>query len=228
MATAYYMELVTMMTDASCDQEHLDILVSSRPGTPDRTRYILGLSQEDPSVSMIEAGCQLVRGGAEVLAIPCITAHYFHDKLEREIGIPIIHLIRETVAHIKARGIRRVGIMATDGTIQSGLFQEELKLQGMEAVIPSAEGQSRIMHLIYKNVKAGTPLEMKLFYESAMELRGKGAQVIVLGCTELSIIKKTNPVGPGFLDAMEVLAREAILRCGAPLKPEYDCLITSD
>ena len=228
MATAYYMELVTMMTDASCDQEHLDILVSSRPGTPDRTRYILGLSDEDPSASMIEAGCQLVRGGAEVLAIPCITAHYFHDKLEREIGIPIIHLIRETVTHMKVRGILRVGIMATDGTIQSGLFQEELKRQGMEAVIPSEEGQNRIMHLIYDNVKAGKPLEMKLFYEAAMELRGKGAQVIVLGCTELSIIKKTNPVGPDFLDAMEVLAREAILRCGAPLKPEYDCLITSD
>lgn len=226
MATAYFMELVTGMTDASCDQEHLNMIISSRPGTPDRTRFILGQSNEDPSVAMIETGRWLVSEGAEILAIPCITAHYFHDRLEQEIGRPIIHLTRETVRHMKERGVKSVGIMATDGTIQSGLFQRELEQNGMNRVIPSAESQARVMHLIYNNVKAGRPLEMELFHQVTGELREKGAEVIVLGCTELSIVKKTYPVGAGILDAMEVLAQEAILRCGAPLKKEFECLIT--
>ena len=183
------------------------MIISSRPGTPDRTRYILGLSDENPAPVMIDAGRWLVAEGAEILAIPCITAHYFQKQLEEEIHTPVIHLIKETVHHMRDYGVRKAGIMATDGTIQSGLFQEELRLHGMEAVLPSAEAQKKVMHLIYDNVKAG-------------------AEVIVLGCTELSIIKKMYPVGSGVLDAMEVLAREAVLRCGAPLKQEYNCLIT--
>ena len=226
MATAYYMELVIQMTDASCDQEHLNMIISSRPGTPDRTRYILGLSDENPAPVMIDAGRWLVAEGAEILAIPCITAHYFQKQLEEEIHTPVIHLIKETVHHMRDYGVRKAGIMATDGTIQSGLFQEELRLHGMEAVLPSAEAQKKVMHLIYDNVKAGRPPELELFREVKRELMAAGAEVIVLGCTELSIIKKMYPVGSGVLDAMEVLAREAVLRCGAPLKQEYDCLIT--
>ena len=138
MATAYYMELVIQMTDASCDQEHLNMIISSRPGTPDRTRYILGLSDENPAPVMIDAGRWLVAEGAEILAIPCITAHYFQKQLEEEIHTPVIHLIKETVHHMRDYGVRKAGIMATDGTIQSGLFQEELRLHGMEAVLPPA------------------------------------------------------------------------------------------
>ena len=82
------------------------------------------------------------------------------------------------------------------------------------------------MHLIYQNVKAGKTLEMDLFRQVEQELREAGAQVIVLGCTELSMIKKEFPLGPGFLDAMEVLAMRAVQECEAPLKPEYRCLIT--
>ena len=74
------------------------------------------------------------------------------------------------------------------------------------------------MHLIYQNVKAGKPLEMDLFRQVEQELREAGAQVIVLGCTELSMIKKEFPLGPGFLDAMEVLAELAVVRCGKQLR----------
>lgn len=226
MATAYYMELLIQMTDAACDQEHLNMIIYNRPDTPDRTRYILGLSEENPTGPMIETGRKLVAQGAECIAIPCITAHYFHEYLEEQVGAPIINLIKETVCHMKHRGVKTVGVMATDGTVQSRLFQNEIERQGLTAVIPSAEGQARVMHLIYKNVKAGRPIEMDLFREVTEELRSAGAEVIILGCTELSIIKKNHPIGDGFLDAMEVLAKVAIEKCQAPLKEEYECLIT--
>ena len=119
MATAYYLELVIQMTDASCDQEHIPMIIYNRPDTPDRTRYILGLSNDDPQRLMVETGRALVRQGAECLVIPCITAHYFHAYLEAQIGKPLLNLVEETVNHLKQFGFRRAGIMATDGTIRT-------------------------------------------------------------------------------------------------------------
>ncbi len=220
------MELIIRMTKADCDQDHLDVLIYNRPKTPDRTKYILGLSNEDPTPVMIDTGRKLVEQGAECLAIPCITAHYFHERLEGAIGTEIIHLVKEVVSHLKEHHIQKVGIMATDGTITTGLFQKELKLQGMEAFIPSTENQANVMHLIYQNVKAGKAPEMNLFFQIEEDLRKQGAQVIVLGCTELSLIKRDEKIGKDFLDAMEVLAKTAIERCGASVKEEYCCLIS--
>lgn len=220
------MELIIRMTKADCDQDHLDVLIYNRPKTPDRTRYILGLSNEDPTPVMIDTGRKLVEQGAECLAIPCITAHYFHERLEGAIGTPIIHLVKEVVCHLKENQIQKVGIMATDGTITTGLFQKELKLQGMEAFIPNKENQKKVMHLIYHNVKAGKQPEMDLFCQVEEDLRKQGAQVIVLGCTELSLIKRDEKIGKNFLDAMEVLSKTAIERCGASVKEEYCCLIS--
>lgn len=226
MATAYFLELVIRMTDASCDQEHIPMIIYSRPDTPDRTRYILGLSHEDPQRLMVETGRALVRQGAERLALPCITAHYFHAYLEAQIGKPLLNLVEETAAHLKQFGCRRIGVMATDGTVRAALFQRKLARQGMEAVLPGPAGQEKVMRLIYQNVKAGKPIEIDLFRQVEQELKEAGAQVIVLGCTELSMIKKAFSPGPGFLDAMEVLAMRAVQECEAPLKSEYRCLIT--
>jgi len=226
MATAYYLELVTMMTNVPCDQEHIHILVDSCPQTPDRTQFILGLSDEDPVPVMSANGRRLVSAGAEVLAIPCITAHYFHDRLEEEIGAGVLHLIRETVRHLKDNGVRRVGIMGTDGTVRSELFQTELEQYGMIPVVPDPEMQKKVMYLIYDEVKANKPLSLNILREIEKHLRDGGAEVIVLGCTELSMAKKDYDIGPGFIDGMEVLAKAAVEACGAPLKREYQCLIT--
>ncbi len=228
MATAYYMELVIEMTNVATDQEHLPMIVYSRPDTPDRTQYILGLSARSPVPSIIETGRKLADQGVEAIAIPCITAHYFHDEIQKNVDVPILHLVRETVKHLKENHISRVGVMATDGTIQSGLFQKELAKENMEAVIPTPARQKDVMHLIYQNVKAGIPADMDVFNRVVEELRMDGAQAIVLGCTELSIIKRDYPLGEGFLDAMEVLAKVAIESCQAPLKPQYRCLITRE
>jgi aspartate racemase len=225
-ATAYFYELVIQMTDARIDQEHIEMLIFSKPSIPDRTDYILGKSEENPVHDMIDIGNLLADMGADQIAIPCITAHYFHNKLAEGIGAPIIHVIRETGQYLKDNKISRAGIMATEGTIFSGLFQEEFNTFGIQTIIPSSEKQKDITDLIYKNVKANLPVEINKFEAAASELREGGAEVIILGCTELSLIKRDYDIGPGFLDAMEVLAMRAILQCGAKLKDEYYSLIT--
>ena len=225
-ATAHFMNLVTDMTEAAVDQEHVEMIVFSSPSIPDRTRHILDNNQPNPLPQMLAIGQKLAALGAEQIAIPCVTAHYFYEALEAGIPASIINGVQETVLHLKENGITRVGIMATDGTISSGIFRRELEKWGMEAVIPSSQRQQDVMHIIFNNIKAGKKAEMDRFQAAAADLRQQGAEAIILGCTELSLVKRDNPIGPGFIDAMEILAQQSVLRCGGALKDTYKNLIS--
>ena len=110
--------------------------------------------------------------------------------------------------------------MATNGTIESGLFQQIFEENEIDAFIPSKVAQDKVMSLIYDNVKAGKAIDMDSFYRVSEELLDRGAQVILLACTELSLIKRDFPLSDGYLDVMEVLARKAVMICGK-LKQEY-------
>lgn len=225
MASVYFLQLIVQMSEAQTDQEHVEVILHSKPQIPDRTRYILGQSGDNPVPQMVEVGKGLVGQGAELLAIPCITAHYFQEQLEAEIGVPILNAIEETAVYLKQAGIACVGILATDGTLSSRLFQTCLAEHGISCVTPEDEDQRAVMHLIYGNVKAGKPVEFPLFETVSKGLFVRGAQVILLACTELSLIKRDYVLGAGFLDVLEVLARKAVLCCGN-LKKEYESLIT--
>ena len=225
-ATAHFMELVIRMTEAQTDQEHLDMVIYNRPSIPDRTSYILDQTRPNPLPEMIRVGNALARQGAKLIAIPCMTAHYFHRELTRYIEAPIVHAIHETAVHLKKHGISKVGIMATDGTIRSRLFQQELEKHGITPVIPGEDGQKCVMSVIYDDIKANRLADMDKFDLASRDLREKGAQAIILGCTELSLVKRDCPIGAGYLDAMEVLAQTCVIRCGGKLKEEYQDLIS--
>ena len=226
MATAYYMELMIRMTDAKRDQDHPEVIIMNVPSIPDRTAFILGKSQANPCGPMVELGRQLKGLGCSVVATPCVTAHYFHETLQEQIGLPVIHVIRRTAELLRQAGIRRVGLMATDGTVCSGIFQRQVEEQGMELILPDEKGQAAVMALIYDQIKAGKPADPALFEQVKQQLRRKGAQVVVLGCTELSLLKKGAYLGTGILDALEVLAQESLIACGKPIKSEYQRLFT--
>lgn len=225
LATARFIELVTQMTDANRDQDNVDMIVYNFPSIPDRTDYILGNNAKSPLPGLQRIGQALARQKVSCIAIPCVTAHYFHRELQRAIPAPIINGVLETVNILKSSGIKKVGIMATDGTIRSGLLSRELDQREIICVVPSPERQADVRSLIYDNVKAGKPIEMHRFYRVREELFACGAEVILLGCTELSLIKKKENIGLGFLDIMEVLARETVSRSGKKLKPQYESLI---
>lgn len=226
LATAYFMELVVKMTDARFDHEHIPMIICNRPDTPDRTSFIIGKSKESPLEAIIQAGNLLTDHGVDYIAIPCVTAYFFYRELQERIKAPIIDMIYETALCLKEEDVRKVGLMATDGTITSGFFREGLKQQGIDVVEPSVDGQKRVMELIYGSIKANRPVTIEDFNQVEDELRAKGAQTIILGCTELSMIHRDFPLGQGFLDSMEVLARKAVLLCSGKLKREYMRLIT--
>ncbi len=223
-ATAYFLELIIKMTKAQCDGDHLEMVIYNCPSIPDRTDYILGKCKASPIVPIMNIGKQLVEQKVDYIAIPCITAHCFYDSLIKEIKVPIINMVRETALYLKENKISKVGILATDGTISSKIFEKELTVVGIKVVLPSKKSQQAVMDLIYKDIKAGKTADMSKFTFASKELRENGAEVIVLGCTELSLIKRDYPIGPDYIDVLEVLAKACILACEKSLKGEYKYL----
>jgi aspartate racemase len=223
-ASAYFQQLLVQMTDVRTDQEHLPSILLNIPNIPDRTAFILGRSKESPTPVLREAAQTLEALGAHCIAITCVTSHCFYDEVAGAVNIPILHAVWETANYLRERGIRKVGILATTGTIQTGLFQQALDDAGIEWAVPDEKGQADVMHLIYQNVKASRPVELDRFERVSAAMREAGCAVSILGCTELSLIKRDYPV-TGCIDVLEVLARAAILRCGKPLDEDYMDLI---
>lgn len=227
MATVYFMQLVVKMTKAQSDQEHLGMVIYNSPDIPDRTEYILGKSKDSPLPMIVEIGKKLKNQGISIAAMPCITAHYFQKEIEEQSGIQIVDVIGETAVMLKSAGVRRVGIMATDGTIQSELFQKELIKQGLEVAIPDEEKQKMVMSLIYDDVKKNKEPDLEKLTSVRNYLVDEcKAQAIILGCTELSVIKQEYDIGTEFCDAMEVLAKKSILMAGKEVNSKYDVLFT--
>ncbi len=224
MATVSFMKRIIDMTDAACDQDHIHIVVEHCPSIPDRTAYILDNSKEDPSPAIISACRTLENAGVDEIAIPCVTAHFFREEIARNIGIPVMDGVLLTADYLKSKGVNKVGIMATDGTIRSGIFENALKSHGIASVLPSARTQRYVMDLIYNDVKSGRPIEQDKFGAVAVELREEGAEVILLGCTELSVIADEWLPDGRFLDVLSVLSRACVMDFGK-LKDEYKELL---
>lgn len=218
MSTAYFYELITSMTSADTDQEHIDMVISSRATTPDRTAFILGCSDENPLDYMIEDAKRLIAYGADILAIPCNTAHYFYDRLSENINVPVLNIIFETVSFLKRNGVKKAGILATDGTIFSNTYQLMCNKLGLGYMIPSPRAQQMLTDIIYGSVKCGEKADIKAFESVVAELSLGGCDRVILGCTELSLIKRSENLGDYYADSLEILAHSSILACGKRIK----------
>lgn len=219
-ATNTFYQRIIDRTQAETDQEHLRVLIWSDAKIPDRTAGILGTPDQAEAVyAALLAGAKLLeRAGCTVLAIPCNTSHYFVDRLQAQLRIPIIHMIRETVAAIQAMGKKTVGILATDGTVQTGIYQKELTAAGLTPVTLPERLQKTVMSIIYDEIKKGETGSREKFGEVDAWLRQAGCDCAILGCTELSVYRALHSLPPYYMDAMEVLAEQAILRCGKQLR----------
>ncbi len=214
LATAYFYRRVVEFTDVSTDQEHIEAWIASVPSIPDRTAFLLSEdSAEDPRPALIEVGRNLRSIGAEVLAIPCITAHAFHKEMEEGIGLPVLHAIRELGTWCKENGVTSLGVMATDGARQTRIYEDELASFGVTCVWPGERGQKSVMAMIYDEVKAGNALDQTAFQMVSGELFGLGAQAIVLGCTELSQAMVEMDLDGRYVDIIDVLARACVREC---------------
>lgn len=213
LATAYFMEAVIKKTPAKTDQEHLPIIVFNDPQIPDRTRYILDHTQPSPAPEMLTVAKQLQAAGADFMAIPCNTAHYFYEAISAAVDIPVLNIMEETATRISdAIGAgSTVGLMATEGTLQSNVFQSYFEQRGLNTLAPSDEERQKLMKLIYDGVKGGQPYRPQDLLDIANSLHERGCDAVVVGCTELSVIYQNLPDCPPWLyDSLDILAERCV------------------
>ena len=206
-------------TPAKRDQDHLRVLIDDNPKIPDRTTAILH-DGPSPGPAVLESCRALERAGADFIVIPCVTVHYFWDEYAPFSPIPVISLLDVVARAIKENhpDFTRVGLMGTDGTVQSGIFQKRLAVEGMDALVCDAKSQKSVMEAIY-DLKASTDAALRQsvtdrFAGAAAGLLEAGAQGVIAGCTEIPLGLEQKHVPAPYFDSLTLLAREAIRAAG--------------
>lgn len=218
-ATQMFYQRLIDRTDAEIDQEHLPTLIWSDALVPDRTEALLSGRGEEVFRRLLADVRLLEAAGCTAIAIPCNTSHYFLDRLQAETEIPILNMIRRTVERLHADGRKKVGILATDGTVRMGVYQKECEALGLTGWVPDPEVQKVVMSIIYDEIKRGETGSREKFAVIDEALRTAGCDCAILGCTELSVYRIYHGLPAAYyLDAMEVLVEDAITACGKRLR----------
>lgn len=218
LATVHLFERIVLRTKAQKDQDHIRVLIDSNTNIPDRTKAIIG-DGEDPVKELVNSAKILEKSGADFLIMPCNTAHYFIDEIKKSVNIPFLNMPEETVKYTydKYGKDTVVGIMATDGTIKSKIYENYYSKLGIKTVVP-VKTQERIMEFIYDVIKKGNyNAGTDLLFECANELKELGATTFLLGCTELSSAQYLYKFEGNFINPMEVLTERSILFAGGQL-----------
>lgn len=214
MATELFYKMLIEKTAVSCDQGHLNTIILGHASMPDRTQAILSGDKErisEVSEKIYEDAHVLEELGCKAIGVTCNTAHYFVDMISDKVGIPFIHMIRETAKEVaKTAKNEKVGILATDGTIKTGLYQKALQDEGVIPCVLDREHQRLVMHEIYDCVKAGLPADDGAWEEIDDHLKKIGCKKALLACTELSVIKEEKQLSEYYVDPMEVMADRAL------------------
>ncbi len=211
-ATLDFFEKILRLTPAKTDQEHLRVIIDNNPKIPDRSPAIAGTG-EDPTPALVAGARILQQAGADVIVIPCNTAHYFYERVQNAVSIPVLHIMEEVVstAREEVPSARVLGILATAAAVSSGLYARACARKGIEVVNPDPAGQQVVNRAIYavKGGQMGPEITAGL-KKIADGLVGRGAQALVLGCTELPFVLKPQDVRVPLLDSNQILARAAV------------------
>ncbi|WP_260960917.1 aspartate/glutamate racemase family protein [Pseudomonas citri] len=192
-ATVDFMAKVVANTPAGKDQDHIKLVVEQNPQIPDRTASLVR-DETDPTMAMYATCKRLESAGANAIAIPCNTAHAFVERIQAHLRVPIVNMLNETVEwilHAYGPG-KAIGLLATSGTVQSQVYHQAARRAGLQILTPGVDYQAMIMDAIYgpRGIKAGfteglCKEQLLLAAEHLCEL---GADVLILGCTELPLV----------------------------------------
>ncbi|SFK15278.1 amino acid racemase [Bradyrhizobium sp. Gha] len=213
MATVDFMGKIVRNTPASCDQDHIQMVVCSATDVPDRTAAILGQGG-DPFPAMLNALRRLELSGATRIAIPCNTAHHWHGALQAKTSVPIIHIVDAVADALAAQQVTNptIGLLATDGTVHAGIYQQRLAERGYACMVPDAKAQTEVMRAI-RLVKAGLNEEAAgILGREAEALAARGCSHIAMACTEipLALAALDSDIGAALLDPTDLLAQACV------------------
>ena len=224
-ATVDFMAKVIALTDASCDQDHVRMLVDHNPHVPNRQDAILG-DGEDPGPVLADMAADLESIGADFLVIPCNTAYVFEDAILAATHIPLISIIGVSIAAAQDRApdAERIGVLATDGCLKAGVFQAGLDAAGLAAELPTEDELREFMALI-SAIKAGkqTDETARKMAHLAEALVARGAGAVIAGCTEIPLVLDQDAVSVPLISSTDALA-EITVQLATGEIPLPDCL----
>lgn len=223
-ATVHMFNLIVKYTKAGTDQDHIPIIVFNNPKIPDRTTAILH-GGPSPLPALVEGAKLLEKAGAGLIVMPCHTAHYFYNEIIPHIHIPFLHLQRETLrfAEQEPGNVKRFGLIATTGTIKTGLFQAAFNesKKGLEIITPGSGDQEIMMAAMYgeKGIKRGFKEEPReLLLKVIAHLKEQEVEAIIAGCTETSLVLRETELRLPVIDPLTITAKAAILKAGYRIK----------
>ena len=221
-ATADLMMKIISMTAADSDQDHIPMIIDNNTRIPDRTAAILS-GGADPVPEMTASAKRLEAAGADFIIIGCNTAHYFVPAFEKEISIPVVSMLKETALALREKSVKSAAVLATDGTVKSGLYAKALAAEGIEDIYPTDEQQRLLMSVIYDYIKKGITDPAKLPHDEmlimAEDLKSRGAEALIMACTELPLaFDLTGIIDDTCMDPTRVLAAAAIREAGAKVR----------
>jgi len=208
-ATADLMVKVIRATPAKVDQDHIRMLVDSNPKVPCRVKAILG-DGANPGPVMAQMAEGLEKMGADFLVIPCNTAHYYIDYVTDAVKIDVLNIIEETVKALKKDGVKKVALLATSALISTNLYIKELTAAGIEVIVPQEDYQQIVMETIFA-VKSGDFPKAESYVDDIIShVVGRGAEAMILGCTELPLLISEEKYPFKFYDPTNILAKAIV------------------
>lgn len=210
-ATVDLMQRIIRLTPARDDVDHIRCIVDNNPKVPSRIKAIIEGGGEDPGPVMADMARRLEAWGADFLVVACNTAHYYYEAVQDAVSIPVINLIKLVTSHIRYifPDVKKVGLLASPAVAMTGIYAEQFKKHDLTDVWPDPEEQERLLQVI-KDVKKGhTGSAVRNNYKDVCaSLALKGAEIVVVACTELSALDEALPIAS--LDAAEILAAEIV------------------
>jgi aspartate racemase len=209
-ATVHFMGRVLELTPAASDQDHLRLIVDNNSGVLDRNAAIAG-SGPSPAPVLVAMARGLERAGAEMLVMPCNTAHAFAGAIVAASDLPFVDLIEAASDEAVAHKASRVGVLAADGCLQAGLYQHAFARRHVAPVLLEPRDQARFMALLYAIKAGGRGADVRSGMKAlAEELVAAGAQALVAGCTEVPLVLGAEDVSVPLTDSLDALARATI------------------
>lgn len=215
-------------TIASKDQEHLSVALLSAPDIiEDRTAYLLGNSNKNPALAIIDIIKKLEHIGAGVIGIPCNATHSpqifntIKQSLKNNRNIKLLNMIEEVGEYLEkcSPRLKNIGVLSATGTYKSNIYKHVLEAKGFKVIVPDEDIQNQIVHNSIYNPKFGIKAKSrpisekarKLLLEAIQHLKVEGAEAVILGCTEIPLaIKEKTIDGVSIIDSSLVLARALV------------------
>jgi aspartate racemase len=212
-ATAQFYTTLIRRTPAASDQDHLRVVMWADPTVPDRNAAVAGRGP-DPTPWLLHGSRVLENAGADLIAVPCNAAHAFLPEVRRAVDVPILDMVDETVRRVTAAhpDARRVGLLATDGTLRAGLYDRAFGQLGIDVLAPDPTDQDRLVMGSVYGIKVGRtgPAVRANLVAAAETLVARGAEVIVGACSELPLVLGDGELAVPLVDTAEALTDAVI------------------